>query len=201
MAHSIELLFDDVTDGVLRGRWDALAAAGLPSQVRVSSPTNRPHVTVTVADGISAAVDADLRGLAGLLPLPCLLGAPVVFGHLPALSTGRGGDGAAGRLLELGEPRGRRRLTLAQLVVASAPLLELHRAVHTICVPHLTPGPAPHSLPGQWIPHATLARRMSAEQLASAIAAVPGISAECRGAVVGLRRWDGDARVEHVLIS
>ncbi len=87
MAHSVELLFDEDTDSALRGLWDALAAAGLASQSRVASPTNRPHVTLTVADHIGSDVDAPLRRLAAGLPMPCLIGTPLFFGNF---SAGRG---------------------------------------------------------------------------------------------------------------
>jgi 2'-5' RNA ligase superfamily len=176
VAHSIELLFDDGTDASLRSVWDALAEAGVPSQARVASLTNRPHVTVVVADHIDPAVDDGLlRALAGRLPLRAVVGAPLVFG--------------------------RGRFTLAQLVVPSAELLALHRDIHEICVPHMAPGPASHSGPGHWTPHATLGRRISAAQLAAAFAAVPALTDERRGRFTALRRWDGDQRVEHVLIS
>lgn len=45
------------TDAIIRGEWAALADAGLPSQARHRSPTNLPHVTLSVADRIDAAVD------------------------------------------------------------------------------------------------------------------------------------------------
>ena len=52
MAHSVELLFDQSTDAAIRRQWAALADAGLPSQANHPSPTNRPHVTLTVAQRI-----------------------------------------------------------------------------------------------------------------------------------------------------
>lgn len=170
MAHSIELTFDDQTDAALRAVWDALDAAGVPSQNRVQSDTNRPHVTVTVAGHLDAGVDAGLATLGDRFPLPCTVGAPLLFGH--------------------------GRFVLAQLIVASAPLLELHRDIHTLCAPYRDVS-VPHTEPGQWTPHATLGRRLSAEQIGVALACVPG---DLSAAFVGLRRWDGDAKVEHRLI-
>lgn len=175
MAHSIELLFDDATDAAVRAVWDALAAAGLPSQGRVTAPTNRPHVTLTVADVIDPAVDALLAPLADRLPLPCVLGAPLVFG---------GG-----------------RLTLARLVVPSAELLGLHAEVHRRSLPHLRPGAAAHSAPGRWTPHATLCRRITAAELGEAFRVVGAITGDIDARAVGLRRWDGTRRVEHHLVS
>ena len=49
MAHSIELLLDQRADTTIRRLWHALADAGLPSQLRVTSDTNRPHITLVAA--------------------------------------------------------------------------------------------------------------------------------------------------------
>jgi hypothetical protein len=177
MAHSVELLFDAETDTALRQAWDVLLDAGLPSQARHGNPaSNRPHVTLTVTDRLAPDVDDGLRGLADRLPLECLVGAPLLFG------TGRH--------------------TLARLIVPSADLLALQLQVHQICLPHMTPGPAPHAVPGQWTPHATLARRISAGQVAEALKIIaPAQTADLRGQFVALRRWDGDQRVQYLLLS
>lgn len=174
MAHSIELLLDARSDAAIRRIWQALDDAGLPSQTRVKSATNRPHITLLAAEQISPDVDAALTRLAPRIPLPVLVGAPLVFG---------GG-----------------RLVLARLIVASAELLELHREVYDRCLPHLAGEPYGHTAPGHWTPHVTLGRRLTAEQLGDAFAAVEELSADIAASAVGLRRWDGDARVEQVLI-
>ncbi|MDF2823682.1 MAG: hypothetical protein K0R68_1090 [Mycobacterium sp.] len=174
MAHSIELLFDDDTDAALRRVWQALTDAGVPSQLRVQSATNRPHVTVVVTDRLDPVVDTELMALRDRLPLRCTVGAPLVFGH--------------------------GRLVLAHLIVPSLPLLELHRDVHRICLPHTGSGYFDHAQPGHWTPHATLGRRLDGIQLASAFA-VAGVTTEIEGSFTALRRWDGDARTEHVLLN
>jgi 2'-5' RNA ligase len=171
MAHSVELLFDQETDDAIRRQWAALAEAGLPSQAHHRSPTNRPHVTLTVAARIDPVVDAELRELAGRLPLPCRIGAPLVFGH--------------------------RSLVLARLIVPNRDVLEFHEAVDGVCEPHLPSGPFPHARPGQWTPHVTLARRLAPADLAAALDAVSADAAD--GTFAGLRRWDGDARVDTVI--
>jgi 2'-5' RNA ligase len=171
MAHSVELLFDQETDDAIRRQWAALAEAGLPSQANHRSPTNRPHVTLTVAARIDPVVDAELRELAGRLPLPCRIGAPLVFGH--------------------------RSLVLARLIVPNRDVLEFHEAVDEVCEPHLPSGPFPHARPGQWTPHVTLARRLAPADLAAALDAVSADAAD--GTFAGLRRWDGDARVDTVI--
>jgi hypothetical protein len=175
MAHSVELLFDAGTDTALRRQWDVLAELGLPSQAGIRSGTNRPHVTLTVADRIDAAADDALRELAARLPVPCVIGAPLLFG------TGR--------------------FVLARLIVPTAPLLALQADVHTRCLPHLAPAVLAHAEPGQWTPHTTLGRRIGADDIGPALTALRASSGDLAGQFTGLRRWDGDQRFEHILIS
>ena len=171
MAHSIELLFDEATEAAVRRDWTALAQAGLPSQDHHRSPTNRAHVTLAVSNRIDPAVDALLAEPAARLPLPCRIGAAMVFG--------------------------RTTLTLVRLIVPSAALLELHGQVTAVSAPHQTPGPFGHSLPGQWTPHVTLARRLSPRDLAAALDVITADDLD--GAFDRLRRWDGDARVDTLI--
>ena len=166
MVHSVELLFDADTEARVRQIWDDLAAADLPSRV----PAGRPHVTVAVADRIAPDVDALLLPIAQQLPLMCTIGAPLLFGHSHAV--------------------------LARLIVPTTELLALHTAVHRVCGPHLRPGPLPHSLPGQWTAHVTLARRIEGAPLGPVLG-LAGQPAEIRGSLAGLRRWDGTERVEY----
>lgn len=174
MAHSVELLFDSDAEAAILRQWAALVEAGLPSQAHHRSPTNRPHVTLTVAERIDAEVDEPLRGPARLLPLPCRIGAPVVFG--------------------------RTSLVLARLIVPDSGLLKFHESVDAICEPHLSSGPFPHARPGQWTPHVTLARRLAPGDLAAALDAVCTDAADAAaGTFAGLRRWDGDARVDTLI--
>ena len=93
------------------------------------------------------------------LPIRVTLGEPLVFRH---------GD----------------RGVLARRVVPSEELLHLHRAVHAAA----PPGPdAAHTLPGEWTPHVTLARRLRLVSLPDALRL---IGPEHTGAGVALRRWD-----------
>jgi 2'-5' RNA ligase len=166
MVHSVELLFDADTEARLRQIGADLDAADLSARV----PAGRPHVTVAVAERIAPDVDELLLPIARQLPLGCSVGAPLLFGQSNAV--------------------------LARLIVPTTELLALHAAVHRVCGPHLLPGPLPHSLPGQWTPHVTLARRIAGAQLEPVlrIAAQPP---EIRGTLMALRRWDGVDRVEY----
>ena len=168
MVHSLELLFDDETEAALRRIWDDLSAADLPSR----TPAGRPHVTLAVAERIEPDVDALLRPVAQRLPLGCTIGAPLLFGQSNAI--------------------------LARLVVPSVDLLALHAEVHRICGPHLLPEPLPHSLPGQWTAHVTLARRVEGAQLGP-ILRLAGRPSQIYGRFAGLRRWDGNQRVEYLI--
>lgn len=175
MVHSIELLFDADTDAAIRRVWQELADAGLPSQAGVKAPTNRPHVTLLAATRIEPAVDSLLAKFRRQLPLRCVIGAPLLFGGS--------------------------RFTLARLVVPSHDLLSLQERTHHACLPHLGRGPAAHCAPGQWTPHTTLCRRLDSTEVGRALTTVRALTRDRSGRITGLRRWDGDARVERMLIS
>jgi 2'-5' RNA ligase len=168
MVHSIELVFDSDTEAAIRRIWSDLAGAGIPSQ----APVSRPHVTLAVAQNISADVDELLRPLNEQLPLCCVVGAPVLFGWTTAI--------------------------FARLIVPTSELLALHAEVHRRCGPQLSPAPLPNSLPGQWTAHVTLARRVGGAQLGRALQ-IAGRPAQIDGRFAGLRRWDGNKRVEYLL--
>ncbi|GAB3412082.1 2'-5' RNA ligase family protein [Schumannella luteola] len=175
MVQSLELTLDAASDAAVRVEWDALAAAGLPSQAAHRHPSNRPHVTLLVRPAFDRPPLADpalAPVLAGLpLPLPLRLGAPVLFG------------------------RGERRV-LARLVVPSAALLGLHGALHHA----VRPGDdAPNTTPGEWTPHVTLARRIPLDRLGEALAVLDAAdesgAVSLDGVAESLRHWDGDARI------
>jgi hypothetical protein len=170
MVHSVELLLDDLTDAAVRRVWDDLAEAGVRSQAAHRGASNRPHVTLTVAEEMDDAVDAALRAVLPRLPFACTVGAPMLFGE--------------------------RSLTLVRLLVPSAELLALHAHVHAVCTPHMPKGVLPHAAPGHWTPHVTLARRLAPEDLQTALS-VESVTREIRGGAVAVRHWDGTARVEH----
>lgn len=202
---SVELTFDDATDRRVRAQWNALAAAGLPSQARHTGASNRPHVTLAVAPSITAAAEARLRDS---FASPALSAPPAV----PAGSPGPVGSAATvgsalpvplvlGGLLLFGSTR----FVLARLVVPSAALLALQRRVIDAFAPDAEP--LPTMAPGRWTPHVTLARRLEADQLALAARLVAdsehlGASAgELDAVAVRVRRWDGDAKREWVIGS
>ncbi|MUL45284.1 2'-5' RNA ligase family protein [Mycobacterium sp. CBMA293] len=168
MVHSVELLFDLDTEAAIRRAWDGLRAAGVSAQ----SPAARPHVTLVVASGMDHAVAEALSVLLPRFPLRCRVGSALVFGRSAAV--------------------------LARMIVPSAELLDVHAEACRLAADHLTSEPMPHTQPGDWTPHVTLGRRVSAERLAAALA-VAGRPAEIVGSFVGLRHWDGDNHTEYLI--
>jgi 2'-5' RNA ligase len=164
-VHSIELLLDGSTDARVRAQWAALSDAGLPSQADHASGSNAPHVTLLARRRIDEATDPALTELFnGLLPLPVQLGAPLVFGR------GRGH-------------------VLVRSIVATRDLLDLHTAVHAVVVGEED---VPHSSPGRWVPHVTLASRLDADGVGRALGALEAFEdaealedQEARGALAG----------------
>ncbi|HEX2284039.1 MAG TPA: 2'-5' RNA ligase family protein, partial [Mycobacterium sp.] len=150
MVHSVELVFDRDTEAVIRNIWDGLREAGIPSQ----APASRPHVTLTVAEGIEPDVDALLVSLTDRFPLRCVVGAPLLFG--------------------------RSQLIVTRVIVPTPDLLTLHADVYRLSLPHVRPGPMANSLPGQWTGHTTLARRVHGHQLGRALR-IAGRPSEIKG--------------------
>ena len=99
---SIELVFDDSTDALLRADWARLEAAGLPSLAAHTSPSNSPHVTLAAGMDLQAGQE----GPWAALPLDMTFSGAIVF------------------------PSGPGKYVLARAVLPTAPLLDLHRRLH-----------------------------------------------------------------------
>lgn len=84
------------------------------------------------------------------------------------------------------------RWILARSVVPSAALLALHARLHDAAGPGED---APFGSPGTWTPHVTLGRRLSPAAVAQALA-LPDLAEPLTASAVGLRHWDGVAKVE-----
>lgn len=168
--HSLELLLDDAAEASVRADWDRLVEARLPSSGRHRSPSNRPHVTLVAAPSLAPetvpGIDERLAAALGTIRLPLVSAGVLLFG--PRRST----------------------YVLVRQVIATPELLELHRAVCAAVAP--VPGQVRTSFPGAWTPHITLARRMTAEQVAAALPLLEPPPEPLHA--VGLRRWDADAR-------
>ncbi len=172
MVHSVELLFDAESEAGLRRIWDDLTDAGVRSLASSTSPSNRPHVTLSVAEHMNDDVNEALRPALRLLPFACTIGAPLLFGRGP--------------------------FTLVRLVIPSTDLLTLQSEVHRACLPHMSPGPLPHAEPGHWTPHVTVARRVREDELVEALSP-RRMSRDRRVTAVALRHWDGNEKVEYAI--
>jgi 2'-5' RNA ligase len=170
MVQSVELLLDPDAEQRVRDEWTALADAGLRSLATQHSESNRPHVTLAVAEaGLEPAVDALNAVFRGWhlaeRGLPVVVGSPVLFGGH------------------------RSRWVLARLVVPSRPLITLHSAVH-----RAIDGAAPdarsvdQTRPDSWTAHVSLARRVPADRVGEALARVDASPIRCRATAA--RLWD-----------
>ena len=163
--HSLELLLDPASDEAVRDEWRVLSAAGLPSQGDHAGTSNAPHVTLVARPGLDPAADPRLLPLSAALPLAAELGGLSIFGA---------------------PPRG---LVLVRPVVVTRELLRLHARVHESLG---GAGDVPHTTPGRWTPHVTLASRLTPDQVARTLVALAEADAPASRPVVlsQLRRWD-----------
>ena len=161
-VQSVEALLDSGSDGQVRAEWDALAAAGLPSQASQLGVSAAPHVTLSVAASVPDFVENRLRA--------------VVKGHLPV-------HVRLGPLVVMGS----RRFVLARLLVPGAQLLALQTAIAEAMV--AAPDVPDQVRPGRWTPHVTLARGLGSRQVGDALA-VLGRTRPIDGQIESVRRWN-----------
>ena len=76
---------------------------------------------------------------------------------------------------------------LARHIVVDRPLLELHAHAQAV----LGNGGSPLTSPGRWVPHLTLARGVSDEQLPMALKLV-SVAPPITAVALRLRRWDSE---------
>ncbi|WP_336086823.1 2'-5' RNA ligase family protein [Nocardia sp. SSK8] len=154
-----------------RGETEIRRQWAVLAEAGLSSPgaTHRPHITVAVAREIWPRIDHALERMA-FTPLPIRLGGVLVFGA--------------------------RRPILVRAVVVTEELLSVQRRVADLVAP--CPGIPADVAPDAWTPHVTLARRVPPDRLGEAVRAV-ATDHDFSAVVVGIRRWDGDARQERLV--
>jgi 2'-5' RNA ligase len=109
------------------------------------------------------------------LPLPVTLGGIILFGD---------GD----------------RRVLARSVVPTPALLDLHASLHAALGDDGRD--APHTRPGDWTPHITLARRLRLESLPQALRLLDEVaSPQTDASAVALRRWDSATATVTTLVG
>ncbi|MFC7843796.1 2'-5' RNA ligase family protein [Streptomyces sp. NPDC057382] len=130
---TVELLPDEAEEREVREAWRRLADAGLPSQARHRSPTNRPHLTLATCPELTASIRWELTEVAAALPLL-------------ARCTG---------LVRFERPTS----VLAWALDLDAALAALHRRVwEAVAADSPADTLNPFHEPGRWAPHITLGR-------------------------------------------
>lgn len=120
--HALELSFDATSEAAVVAQWEALRAAGVPSQADHRSMTNAPHLTLVAAVGIAPeVVDAAVTAVRPLLPAPISLRGLVLLG-----------DGPRVTIAHLAEPDARTAAAAAR-VRALVPHVR-----HPVWTPHVT---------------------------------------------------------------
>ncbi|WP_181313243.1 2'-5' RNA ligase family protein [Nocardioides campestrisoli] len=86
--HALELSFEPTSAAAVVAQWEALKAAGVPSQADHRSMTNAPHVTlVATASALDDTVVENARETIGrLLPALIALRGVVMFGQGPRVT-------------------------------------------------------------------------------------------------------------------
>lgn len=168
MAYALEMFFDPHAEAAVRAMWGSLEARGVRSMATVGHCRHRPHVSLLVAERLTAAqARAALEPLAEATDLVLRLGSVAVF------------PGRAG--------------VLYLSVVPTLRLLGLHRTLHT----HLAGAGVEsgrHYLPDAWVPHCTLAQGLSFEQLPTAVQAIKRLRpTDAQVASVGIVDTDSGA--------
>ncbi|QKW23844.1 2'-5' RNA ligase family protein [Kitasatospora sp. NA04385] len=166
---TIELTCDPASDRAVRTVWRQLADGGVDSLADNPHPGHRPHLTLAVCGAIAPdrlAAVGEL--LAGVLPLEVRLSGLLSFGA-----------------------RSRRRV-LAWGVVPGPALIELHREVWRLLAD--APEPNPLYLPGRWMPHLGLTRRVEPDGLALAHRLL-GRHPDLAGAFDAARSFDTESQL------
>jgi 2'-5' RNA ligase len=147
MADALEMYFDDQADAAVRRLWQLLADAGMPSLATRTHRRHRPHVSLAVAESLTAADLAPLRS--------------VLIAHRPTL-----------RLYVLGKFPGSEGVLFLGVLVTTE-LLAFHAEVHAALAGQRLQQ-WPYYQPGNWVPHCTLAEGMNQAEGATAFGLLHG---------------------------
>ncbi|CAM5353772.1 2'-5' RNA ligase family protein OS=Streptomyces tendae OX=1932 GN=F3L20_12840 PE=4 SV=1 [Streptomyces tendae] len=171
---TVELLLDETAEPAVLEAWRRLADAGLPSQARHRSPTNRPHLTLAACPELTAPIRWELSEVAAALPLPARFTGVVRFERPTSV--------------------------LAWALDRDAALAALHRRVWEAVASDSPPQAlSPFHEPGRWSPHITLGRTRRAGAFADR--RIPELlpSPPLAAALVTLRSYDTEAGTVEVL--
>ncbi|MFI8946652.1 2'-5' RNA ligase family protein [Streptomyces sp. NPDC053750] len=145
---TVELLLDEAAELAVLDAWRRLADAGLPSQARHRSPTNRPHLTLAACPELTAPIRWELTEVAADLPLPVRFTGVIRFERPTSV--------------------------LAWSLELDSALADLHRRVWEAVASDSPPETlSPFHSPEGWNPHITLGRTRRAGAFAGR--RVPGL--------------------------
>lgn len=140
MSRGVVLWPDEQTDSKIRSIWTKLGASWLSTTATKAHSVPQPHVSLIVADRLDAARTLTNLGETPAAPIPVLIES---LGLVPG-----------GHLL----------LT----ITATTSLLAEQRRVHGLAKAFAV-NAWPHYEPDQWLPHITLARGLTPDQIAEAV--------------------------------
>lgn len=176
MNYGAAFVFDTQTEAAMRGIWQSVADAGLPSfMLGLDYP---PHLTIFLAE------EVDEPGLRAALVKLAAAASPLEL-SFPAVAHFMGGGAVA---------------YLAPIV--NCPLLDLHRAVWDAATP-FTRGRPDYYTPGVWVPHATVAYNTPPEQVgpvAAVLAGAPPLSGVVDGILIGTFNIEGGSKYERIAL-
>ncbi len=160
---AIELFFDPATDRAVREVWAALERAEIGSLATFTHGRHHPHLTLAVTDGLTRVITERL-----VAELPAR---PEIWLDAAGCFPGRGG--------------------VVFLAVRATPeLLTYHQALHSILDEHDLPQ-VDQLRPGRFFPHCTVAKRLAADRIGTAVNVVRdllpinGSAASINSVVVG----------------
>jgi 2'-5' RNA ligase len=146
MAQALEFFFDGEADTSVRGLWQRLERAGVPSLASRGHRKHRPHVTFAIGSAFSQPTRTALTAELGLLSLPTVW--LYTLGTFPTTEN-----------------------ALVLTAVVDTELLAVHSAVHDVLAKKVK-NPSAYYMPGSWVPHCALAQEVDTAQLATGLAAL-----------------------------
>lgn len=142
MPFAVHFFFDESTEAVIKSAWRELAETGIAPYMHQSA--NRPHFSLAIYEGLDLpGCEQRLKSFAATRhPLP------VAFQYLGVFPT-----------------RPAAVFVSSSVTVA---LLEQHAQIHEILRP-ISSEPNPYYLPGNWVPHCTLALELEPRLIAEVL--------------------------------
>ncbi|HEU4327923.1 MAG TPA: 2'-5' RNA ligase family protein [Roseiflexaceae bacterium] len=159
MSLVIEAFFDPVTEGTIRSMWQTIERAALPA--KLPSSGSRLHISLASCDYLERGVFVPL--LEHITAATSCFS--IRFAHFGRFIAGEGA------------------LFLAPVV--SEQLISLHRSV-LAAFERYKLAASSYDLPDQWVPHCTLVRAISSDDVGAAIAVCHSVGIPLQGQIEAL---------------